>query len=373
VPATNGIAEMEALLGRAHYDPKRGAYFAALSHGEQAELTLNHDLQVQFEKILKESRLEAGAIVALDPRTGRILGIAETNRGPKPQPVALKAAYPAASVFKIVTAAALLEAGVDPEREVCFHGGMHRLLEKNLVDDPRRDGRCASMALAMGKSLNAVFGKLAERDLDPTRLRSMADRFFFNHPLPFVAEASEGAGLVSPATIPDEPFAFGQTAAGFGKVFLSPLHGAVLAGIVGNGGVAAAPRLVNAVWTDGTRQPEPAAHAERVIPENIAAELGQMMRLTVSEGTARKAFRVGRRWALGDVPVAGKTGTLADKAPYKDYSWFVGYAPANDPTIAIAVMAQNGMKWTVRAPVVARQALQAHFDAERDHRRHASR
>jgi cell division protein FtsI/penicillin-binding protein 2 len=360
------------LLERAHYDPKRGAYFAPLPQGGQAELTLNHDLQTQFEKILKESRLEAGAIVALDPRTGHILGIAETTRG-KPEPVALTAAYPAASVFKIVTAAALLEAGVDPEREVCFHGGMHRLVQKNLVDDPRRDARCASMSRAMGKSLNVVFGKLAERELDPPRLRSMADRFFFNHPLPVGAEGDVGAGLVSPAHIPDEPLAFSQTAAGFGKVFLSPLHGALLAGIVGNGGIAAAPRLVNTVWTDGVRQPEPPAHAERVIPENIASELGSMMRLTVLEGTARKAFRVGRRWALGDVPVAGKTGTLADKAPFKDYSWFVGYAPANDPTIAIAVMAMNGMKWTVRAPVVAREALQAHFEAEREHRRHASR
>jgi cell division protein FtsI/penicillin-binding protein 2 len=370
--ATSGLDGTEALLSHARFDRARGSYFSPLPGGGEAELSLDHDLQQRFEDILRQSRLEAGAIVALDPKSGRVLGLAESSRSGS-KGVALNAAYPAASVFKIVTAAALLENGVDPERETCFHGGFHRLDARNLRDDPRRDSRCASLSLAMGKSLNAIFGKLAAKMLSADQLRAMAGRFFFNAPLPFVPEPTVDAALVSPALIPDDPLEFDRTAAGFGRVFLSPLHGAVLASIVGNGGVAEAPRLIDAVWRDGKREDALPEHEERVIGESTAATLANMMRLTVLEGTARKAFRVGRRWALGNVAVAGKTGTLADKAPFHDYSWFVGFAPAQDPTIAVAVVAVNGRRWTVRAPVVAREALQAHFVTESEHRRRASR
>jgi cell division protein FtsI/penicillin-binding protein 2 len=370
--STSGLDGMERLLAHARYDRARGAYYAPIPGGGEAELSLDNELQTRFKTILQQSRLEAGAIVAMDPKSGRVLGLAESSRSGE-KGAALNAAYPAASVFKIVTAAALLEKGIAPEQETCFHGGFHRIYERNLRDDPRRDRRCASLADAMGKSLNVVFGKLAAKELSADQLRAMASRFFFNQPLPLVPEPTVDEALVSPALIPDEPLEFDRTAAGFGHVFLSPMHGAVLASIIGNGGVATAPRLIDAVWKDGQRQATLPSKEARVIEEGTAVTIGNMMRLTVLEGTARKAFRIHRHWALGSVAVAGKTGTLDSQAPFHDYSWFVGFAPAQNPTIAVAVVAVNGRRWTVKAPVVAREALQAHFDVETTRRSRADR
>jgi len=84
------------------------------------------------------------------------------------------------------------------------------------------------------------------------------------------------------------------------------------------------------------------------------------MRETVTAGTARKAFRRPAS-ALRGVAVAGKTGSLADRSPFRDYSWFVGYAPADRPQVAVATLVVNDRLWHARAPQVAREALEAYF------------
>ncbi len=374
VSLCENLGAPEQLLATARYDARKGCYVSSLKDGREVELTLDHDLQSQLESLLASFGVPYGAVVATDPRTGRVLAVAERQMQKPVHGLAFKADYPAASVFKLVTGAALLEAGITPDDEACFHGGMHRLEARNLKDDPRRDSRCASLSLAMGKSLNVVFGKMAEKTLAPEALRAVAGRFFFNQPLPMFPPAQTVAdAFVSPATIPDDWLGFGQTAAGFGKVYLSPLHGAVLAGTIGNGGIAVEPRIVSDVVKDGVRESAPSPHVHRIVSEATAATLTQMMKRTVMEGTARKSFRVGRRWALGDIQVAGKTGSLADKQPFKDYTWFVGFAPAHDPEIALSVVVVNGMKWKVKAPYVAREAFRIHFQHERDRRSRASR
>jgi peptidoglycan glycosyltransferase len=112
---------------------------------------------------------------------------------------------------------------------------------------------------------------------------------------------------------------------------------------------------------DAVGAPVPAPPAPwRVVDEAVAAELAVMMRNTVTTGTARKVFR--RPAApLRGVSVAGKTGSLADASPYRDYSWFVGYAPAENPRVVVATVVVNGRLWHARAPTVAREALEAFF------------
>ncbi len=297
--------------------------------------------------------------VLLDPRTGRVLAMAEhVEKGPRTH-VALQPIAPAASVFKIVTSAALLEKGMSPEDEVCFHGGRHRIQKALLTDNPRRDRMCLSLASALGKSANVVFAKLAGRDLSTELLRSEAQRFLFNAPIPFAWPVEP-----SPARFSDDPFELATTAAGFGPVRLSPLHGALIASIVANGGRFVPPRLVDAV--DGV--PVAAAgEGQPVIRPEVAAALARMMETTITQGTARKIFRrdrASRRSALREVTVAGKTGSLAEATPYRDYSWFVGFAPVDDPQVAVAAVVVNERLWRVRAPFVAHEALKAYFEGE---------
>jgi peptidoglycan glycosyltransferase len=345
-------APPEPRLGEMKLDRALGRFVAPFGNGT-AILTLDPRMQARIEKILATWTVPWGATVLLDPKTGRVIAMAEhAQSDPRLRGGVLKARPPAASIFKIITAAALLERGVDPQESICFHGGAHKLEPRLLADDPRRDNACMTLARAFGHSANVVFAKLADRTLAPADLRAEAGRFFFNGSLPF-----EGAVEPSRAEVPEDRFGMANAAAGFGDVRMSPLHGALLAAVIANGGLLAPLRLVEAV--EGEMAPA-AKEPTRVVDEGIAARLAEMMRATVTEGTGRGTFRRPPP-PLRNVAVAGKTGSLFDRNPFRDWSWFVGYAPAEDPQVVVATVIMNGPLWRVRAPWVAREALAAWF------------
>lgn len=322
-------------------------YVAKTAEGKQARLTLEPHLQRSMEKLLRMYKPVGAAVVALDPKTGKVLALAEYGEGAATKPL-----YPAASVFKIITGAALLEKGVSPESETCYHGGVHRLVGKLLEDKPHLDRRCLSLSMALAKSANVVFAKMAVKHLDAEDLRKSAEAFLFNRPI-FDQPVEQ-----SRAQIPQNGLDFAKVASGFGEVKLSPMHAALIAAAVGNGGVAMEPSMLDSL--DG-KSVDPTG-SMRLLNAETAASLRDMMKLTVSQGTATSSFRDRRRNALGNIEVAGKTGSLSEhKKPFKDYSWFVGFAPADDPKIAVAAVVVNGLKWRIHAPYIAREALKAYL------------
>lgn len=333
-----------ALLKKARLED--GVYVANLG-GRKARLTIDPHLQSQMAKLIQMYKPVGAALVALDPRTGKVLALAEYGEGQ-----ATRQVYPAASVFKIITGAALIEKGVSPDDETCYHGGMHGIVGKLLQDKPRLDRRCLSLSMALAKSANVVFAKMAVKHLDADALRKEAERFLFNRPI-FDQPMEQ-----SSANIPDSGLDFAKSAAGFGEVKLSPMHAALIAAAVGNGGVALEP----SVLADIDGQPVAPTGAMRLLNADTAATLRDMMKLTVTEGTAQRSFRDRQRNILGDIAVAGKTGSLSNrKGTFKDYSWFVGFAPADDPKIAVAAVVVNGLKWKVHAPFLAREALKQYL------------
>jgi penicillin-binding protein A len=359
VPATtaNAAARIAPLPGLSLLKKARvgaaGFFIATTPDGKTARLTLHAELQAQMQKLLSTYRPEGAALVAVEPKTGKVLALVEYAADGRAQGMATRPLYPAASVFKIITGAALLEKGVSPDTETCYHGGMHGLVGKLLQDKPRLDRRCLSLSMALAKSANVVFAKMAVKHLDARALREQAEKFLFNRTL-----WSDPAVESSTAQIPEGGLDFAKSAAGFGDVKLSPLHAALIAGAVGNGGVAQGPTLIESV--DGA-EPSPASSRRLLRPET-AKKLTEMMKLTVSQGTATHSFRERRRMVLGDIEVAGKTGSLSShKKPFKDYSWFVGFAPADDPQIAVAAVVVNGIRWKIHAPYVAREALRAYL------------
>jgi cell division protein FtsI/penicillin-binding protein 2 len=209
-----------------------------------------------------------------------------------------------------------------------------------------------------------AIAKLAERNLDPIWLRDFASRLLFGAPVP-----SDFPAAPSTCAVPDEPVAFAQTAAGFGDVRLSAFHGAALAAAIANGGVLvplhtfevspeAKPTAADDS-ADGDDRDEAASPGPvQLLPKEIAQSLAGMMRLAVTEGTARKAFRFRGAKAL---EACGKTGSLADKKPFRDYSWFVGFAPESDPKIAVAALVVNGQKWKVHASSLAAAAIRTYL------------
>jgi membrane peptidoglycan carboxypeptidase len=97
----------------------------------------------------------------------------------------------------------------------------------------------------------------------------------------------------------------------------------------------------------------------RVIGAGAAATLTDMMERTVTEGTSRRAFHDDRgRAFLPGISVAGKTGTLSEERPYRGYTWWVGFAPSDAPTIALGVVVINRPEWRIKASDAARFALE---------------
>jgi peptidoglycan glycosyltransferase len=317
-------------------------------HGEATELlTIEPVLQRELTDLLKLYQTPYAAVVAIEPSTGRVLAMAEHSEvNPGLRGLCTKALYPAASIFKIVTAAALLEAGVEPEVTTCFHGGK-RTLTPELLSDSGRDSRCETLTGAIASSLNVVLAKLAHQHLDPAKLLAVAKAWHFNTPVPFPVPTD-----VSLAGIPQDDFGLALTGAGFGDVFLSPLHGALLAAVAANGGVWHPPVLFEC------DVPKASAPIERVMSEEVAMKLQTMLSETVKSGTARRIFHQ-RGFALPDA--AGKTGSLADKKPFRDYTWFVGYAPASAPKIAVAAVIVNDPYWRIRATWLGREAMRLYL------------
>jgi peptidoglycan glycosyltransferase len=344
-------------------------YFSEAADGKRVRISVEPVLQKQMVKLLRTYQPMQGAMVAIDPKTGKVLALVEYAKDGKSDGLATRPLYPAASVFKIITGAALLEAGVSPDAETCYHGGLRGIVSKLLEDKPHMDRRCMSLSMALAKSANVVFAKMAVKHLDGESLRKEAERFLFNRPIWDVPMEA------SPANIPDGKLDLAKSAAGFGKVKLSPLHAALIASAVGNGGVAFEPSLIEEV--DG--EPFKATGSSRLLKQETATALRDMMKYTVTEGTATSSFRERGRSVLGDIEVAGKTGSMSNhRRPFMDYSWFVGFAPADDPKIAVAAVVVNGLKWRIHAPYVAREAFRAYLvggalgqpPVARVHRRH---
>ncbi len=330
--------------------------------GRWARLTVDVGLQRTTLGLFRQHRIPDGAVVLMDQKTGRVLVYASQQSTGAPQDLCADANAPAASVFKIVTGSALVEtAGLTPQTRQCYHGGSDRIIADELVDNPQKDKWCASLSEAMGRSLNAVFAKLAQRHLNENSLKAVAGAYGFGLPVPFDVQVA-----ASQITIPADSLGFARTAAGFWNTTLSPVQAMLLASTIAGEGTMIRPVLVESVSdTMGVtlyHAPEGAQVLRKPVKPETARAVREMMEATVSTGTGYHAFHdTDGKGFLGAMRVAGKTGTLTRSQTQQYYTWFVGFAPVGDPQVAIATLVINKPKWQTRANVLARDVLRAYF------------
>lgn len=324
------------------------------------QLSLNPALQHFIQEKLERYKIDWAGVAALDPRTGEVLALAyHSEKNPQVDDLALRATFPAASVFKIVTsAAALEEAGYRPDSTVAFCGNMYGVKKRQLL----RDSGANEMTLrrAFAKSANAVFGKIAAHDLNGSLLEDYASRFGFNARIPFEVPLDESTADIPTGNVLDEA----RTAAGFGKVTLSPLHGALLAAAVLNQGKMMEPYLVEkAVDASGKVlfEGKPRIWRNPISPKT-AREMRRMMATTVTEGTAHRPFRRMRHDpVLRQLQMGGKTGSLTGTNPPGKTEWFVGYASNGDAELAVGIVVVNDKYWRVKPAELAKQIFEHGF------------
>lgn len=317
--------------------------------GRTVALTIDLDVQRAAETALQG---RVGAAVALDPQTGDVLALAsaptydvnlmsghlshadvarlhstraELNR-------ATAGSYPPGSVFKIVTAAAALETGrVSPQQTYYCPGiyqGIHcwQHAGHGTVD----------LTGALAHSCNVAFMQMAERTgID--RLAAMGRRCGFGQTAGATGIMPEGRGTVPDAkwarTMQHRKWQRGETLqVGIGQAALqvTPLQAARLIAAFANGGMLVQPRWIKSI--DETQQPRAMRKAIGLHASTIR-QINRGLRAVAESGTARRID--------SSLQVCGKTGT-AENSSGLDHAWFVGFAPAEHPTIAVAVLVEHG-------------------------------
>jgi cell division protein FtsI/penicillin-binding protein 2 len=284
-------------------------------------------------------------------QTGRVLAYASTDL----ERLEPTRTYPAASLVKVITATAALEADPGVAKVPCRFTGSPYKLTPSRIDPPRR-GREVTLARALATSNNQCFAQLAVHNVGGDGLRDALARFGWLSP-PAPAHA---AGIAAPAA---DRYDVGKLGCGLDGCRITPLHAAQLATVLAHGELLAPHWVDRIVDANGRELVLPALSApRRVISPERAEELRGMLVETTTRGTARRAFRLRNgRPLLGDIRVAGKTGSLSGKDPDGRYEWFAGVAPADEPRVAVAVLVVQGRVWWRNASQVASEVLKRVF------------
>jgi cell division protein FtsI/penicillin-binding protein 2 len=323
----------------------------ALPAGARFEYTFDEDLDRRVHTVLDRGRVQLGHVIVTDPSTGRILAHASTD--PKRFPATK--AYPMASLIKVVTAAAALDADPAVASRPCRYIGNPWRLSRSQVNPPKR-GNEISLTKALAISNNQCFAQLAVHTVGEASMLDAIERFgLLEAPAPGYEAGRADAG--------SDIYGLGKLGCGLAGCRITPLHAAQLAGVIADGMLREPQWISRAVAADGRVLALPPLRPPRqVLTPELAARLRDMLVETTQRGTARSAFRDRRgRPLLGSVEVAGKTGSLSGRDPDGRYEWFMGTAPADDPTIGLAVVVVQGPRWWRSASGIAADVMKEVF------------
>lgn len=362
--------------------------------GADLILTIDLDLQEVADRAMGSS---PGAVLAINPKTGAILALVsrpsfdpnllvfhlegsswegehgrtqafwEELKADAARPLlnrATQGLYSPGSTFKTVTLAAALESRVarpdtrfpmtllPPNAE---HPGYWHQNEYVSCHNHPAPVESLDLVGAYAWSCNVVFSELGLK-LGSDAYQEYARRFGLEEkpPLEIPAEASRIARRSDFFKGAERLYALASTAMGQGELAVTPLQMALIVSAVANGGIVPKPHLVAAVrQADETTTYQASSQGwKRAMAADTAAQVKEIMVASVDWGWAKSM-------ALPGVKVAGKTGTAEHGGPGEPHSWFVGFAPADDPQVAIAVVKEFGGAGSAGAGPIARAVLAA--------------
>ncbi|MDR2140310.1 MAG: hypothetical protein LBR11_00685 [Deltaproteobacteria bacterium] len=355
-----------AALGRG--DPRFLEFQGEAGQPLFVETTLDPQLQTQAFQWLRQTRAQEAALVILNPVDGQVLALAGWGRAEEGAELALSEPLPAASLFKIVTAAAAVEAAeYQAETPVAYDGGKHTLYKGNVIKRPDQGRWRTTLKEGFAESNNTVFGKLGAFDLGAAELTDYAHRFYFNQPLDFEMPVALSRFQLDEG---EDLFHLAELASGFNRLTkATPLHGALLASIALNDGLLQEPTLVREVFDRDNNiyyQSQPKTLGQ-VIDRATAEELRRLMEAAVALGTGRRKFADAEEHPLlSGLVIGGKSGTINDELGRR-VEWFVAYSywpePGSDPVwpLALAAVVVNEGRPTLDSQGLIRRALIAYY------------
>ena len=325
--------------------------------------TIDAKLQKYIQGLLKRSRTLQSAVVVLNSMDGRVLAMADRDSNGSRTNLNLKADYPAASLFKIVSAAAALDkSGYTPDTALYFRGRRHTLYKSQLKQIKDRWTTETTLRKAFALSNNSVFGKLGIYVLGQQVLTEYAEKFAFNRPIPFDLPLD-----VSSIAVPADDFGLAEIASGFNKkTLISPLHATLLASAAANKGMMPTPWLVDTIQDKNDQvlyHADPAV-LNRPVVGKAAEDLTFLMQYAARSGTSRSVFRkLRRKKRFKTFELGAKTGTINDKLDRFKYDWISAFAlaPDGERGIAVGVLGVHGKILGTRSTEMARAIIDYYF------------
>lgn len=333
----------------------------SVSRGADVVTTIDPVIQNALYSQLSQYSRAAG--VVLDPRSGAVLALASV---PSFDPNALAQAfpslvhdqsspllnravnglYPPGSTFKIFTSASALDAGVVSMNSTFYDPGYYTIGNFTLHDDEYEATGTQNLTGAFALSSNVDFGQIALKMGTDTFYKYLG-QWGIGESLDFQLPASRDRVPPAPSIVPGE---LAQMGFGQGALLLTPLRVALLASTIADNGTEPRPYIVRQVAGAGNvGSSYGPGELARPISADTAANVENMMIAVVQRGTGTSA-------QLPGVTVAGKTGTATNPlgAPH---SWFVCFAPAENPRVAVAIVVENAGYGAAVAAPIARNVL----------------
>ncbi len=318
----------------------------------EVEYTIDPALDAQVREVLVQGRVPLGHVIVMDPADGAVLSYVSTD----PDTFPATRTYPTASLMKVVTAAAVLRRAPEAATRSCRYAGSPYVVRTRHLKPPTNGGRVDSFWRSLAISNNQCFARLAVRDLGAEAvLQEMTALGLLESPAP-----GHAAGVVDAI---ESPLELGHLGSGLAGSFISPLAAVRLAGVLARGQTVRPRWIARARDARGRELLLPLREEpQQVWPPELYAELRELLVGVTARGTAKSAFRNERgRPMLGPVRVSGKTGRLSGKNPEGRYEWFIGVAPAENPSIAIATVVVNSPLWWSSASQIAARVLHGIF------------
>ena len=331
------------------------------------EFRIDTSLDVSLQKFILKNMDRINSryigIVVMDPVTGKILSMAGFDKiNPSGNPCT-ENIFPAASIFKIVTAAAAVEkCGFSADVRFNYNGKKHTLYKSQLKQKINKYTNRLTFRDSFAQSVNPVFGKLGSINLGKCTLEKYAKAFGFNREINF--EIPVSSSIIS---LSDEPYNLAEIACGFNrKTRISPIHGAMIASMLVNHGRLVEPTIVNEVIDNRGKaiyKTNPATIGQAISPGSSKVIIN-LMQATIRSGTCRKTFRGYQKDPiLSRLNIGGKTGTIDNKMHNMRFDWFVGFAGEKQgpEKLAISIIVAHEKYIGIRASRYARNIMKYYF------------
>ena len=325
--------------------------------------SLDLDLQNYISEKLYTRTSRYIGIVVSDANTGKIKAMVYLDKTDPNNNPCISDTFPAASVFKIISAAAALEIkDFSADQKFPYNGRSHTLYKSQLKNKTNHYTNWVTFQEAFAKSVNPVFGKIGTHYLKKDGLEDYAQAFGFNENIDF-----EMPLVPSTAVVKNESYHWAEVASGFNQqTVLTPVHGAIIAGTVINGGVLVEPTIVERMMNSEAQmvyQGHTTYVRQAIFPET-AKSLQGMMNATIRYGTSSKSFRGYRKdKILSKLDIGGKTGSMDNQTHDVRFDWFVGYAAEKqgNEKIAVSVIVAHDKYIGTKSSRYARMIMKHYF------------